>query len=167
MKFESNPDIPLELPQFSWKQGFSPVIHLSAVDLYNRGGSAGSIDANLDASFTEINHGKGRIFLAAEPVELAESDQATADIYSYVASRVGIQPQFELATPLSPGVMAYPITLEDSVLYVFVSDNAENANIDLQDKAAGVQIKFNLQAERAALALVGKKEKAVIAKYGF
>ncbi len=120
-----------------------------------------------NASFTEINHGKGRIFLAAEPVELAESDQATADIYSYVASRVGIQPQFELATPLSPGVMAYPITLEDSVLYIFVSDHAENANIDLQDKAAGVQIKFNLQAERAALALVGKKEKAVIAKYGF
>ena len=49
LKFESNPDIPLELPQFAWKQGFSPIIHLSAVDLYNRGGSAGSIDSNLDA----------------------------------------------------------------------------------------------------------------------
>jgi hypothetical protein len=49
LKFESNPDIPLNIPQFSWKQGFSPIIHLSAVDLYNRGGSAGSIDANLDA----------------------------------------------------------------------------------------------------------------------
>src|SRR5581483_2341968 len=31
LKFESNPDIPLELPQFAWKQGFSPIIHLSAV----------------------------------------------------------------------------------------------------------------------------------------
>src|SRR5207248_3315308 len=49
LKFESNPDIPLAIPQFAWKQGFSPIIHLSAVDLYNRGGSAGSIDANLDA----------------------------------------------------------------------------------------------------------------------
>jgi len=49
LKFESNPDIPLNLPQFAWKQGFSPIIHLSAVDLYNRGGSAGSIDAKLDA----------------------------------------------------------------------------------------------------------------------
>src|SRR5579864_3727268 len=45
LKFESNPDVAFELPQFSWKQGFSPIIHLSAVDLYNRGGSAGSIDA--------------------------------------------------------------------------------------------------------------------------
>src|SRR5207247_10749046 len=49
LKFESNPDIPLNLRQFAWKHGFSPIIHLSAVDLYNRGGSAGSIDANLDA----------------------------------------------------------------------------------------------------------------------
>src|SRR5437016_4239066 len=49
LKFESNPDIPLSLASFAWKRGFSPIIHLSAVDLYNRGGSAGSIDSNLDA----------------------------------------------------------------------------------------------------------------------
>src|SRR6202142_4250372 len=49
LTFESNPDIPLALPQFAWKQGFSPIIHLSAVSLYDRGGSAGSIDSNLDA----------------------------------------------------------------------------------------------------------------------
>src|SRR5258708_259532 len=40
LKFKSNPDIPLPVPQFSWKRGYSPIIHLSAVDLYNRGGSA-------------------------------------------------------------------------------------------------------------------------------
>src|SRR6185437_5860952 len=49
LKFESNPDIPLNLPQFPWKQGFSPIIHLSEVSLYPRGGSSGSIDSNLDA----------------------------------------------------------------------------------------------------------------------
>jgi len=38
------------VPQaFGWKQAFSPVIRLSAVDLYNRGGAAGSIDAQVDA----------------------------------------------------------------------------------------------------------------------
>jgi len=120
-----------------------------------------------DASFTEINFGKGRIFWAAEPVELAEGDQATADIYTYVAGRIGIQPQFELATPLAAGVMVYPISLDDSVLYIFVSDSAENAGIDLRDKTTGVQVTLNLPAEHAALALVGKKEKTVVAKYGF
>jgi hypothetical protein len=119
-----------------------------------------------DDSFAEINR-KGRIFWAGEPVELAAGDEATADIYSYVAGRVGIQSQFELATPLSSGVMAYPVTLEDSVLYVFVSDSAQDSNIDLRDKATGVRISLNLPAEHAALALVGKKEKAVTARYGF
>jgi hypothetical protein len=120
-----------------------------------------------DASFTEINHGKGRIFWAAEPVELAQGDQPSADIYSYVASRIALQPQFEFGTPLSPGVMAYPIALEDSVLYIFVSDNAANANIDLRDKTTGARITLDLPGEHAAMALVGKNEKAVIAKYGF
>src|SRR5260370_10735433 len=47
-KFESNPDIPLAIPQFAWKHAFSLIIHLSAVDLYNCGGSAGAVDSNLD-----------------------------------------------------------------------------------------------------------------------
>jgi len=49
LEFHSNPDVPVTIPAFSWKKSFSPVIRLSAVDLYARGGSAGSIDARLDA----------------------------------------------------------------------------------------------------------------------
>jgi hypothetical protein len=120
-----------------------------------------------DSGFTELSHGKGRVFWAAEPVELAQGDQSSADLYSYVASRIGMQPEFELATPLSSGVMVYPISLEDSVLYILVSDCAENATVDLRDKATDVRITLNIPAEHAALALIGKKEKAVIAKYGF
>ena len=48
LRFETNSEIPLELAPFQWKRAFSPVIRLSAVDLYHRGGSAGSIDAHLD-----------------------------------------------------------------------------------------------------------------------
>ena len=48
LRFETNPEIPMQLASFPWKQAFSPVIRLSAVDLYKRGGSAGSIDAHLD-----------------------------------------------------------------------------------------------------------------------
>jgi len=47
-EFQANPDMPLQLPHFTWKRAFSPVIRLSAVDLYKRGGAAGSIDARLD-----------------------------------------------------------------------------------------------------------------------
>jgi hypothetical protein len=49
LNYKSNPDIPVAIPQFSWKRGFSPIIHLSAAELYKRDGSACSIDANLAA----------------------------------------------------------------------------------------------------------------------
>ena len=49
MSFEVNADIPLRVPRLTWKRAFSPVIRLSSVDLYKRGGAAGSIDARLDA----------------------------------------------------------------------------------------------------------------------
>ena len=49
LEFHSNLDWAINLPSFTWKKSFSPVIRLSAADLYQRGGSAGSIDARLDA----------------------------------------------------------------------------------------------------------------------
>src|SRR5579864_8779286 len=49
LQFEMNPELTLQLPAFSWNRAFSPVIRLSSVDLYHRGGSAGSLDARLDA----------------------------------------------------------------------------------------------------------------------
>src|SRR5450432_140936 len=85
LEFQPNPEVTLQLPKFAWKRAFSPVIRLSAVDLYNRNGAAGSIDARLDtlawgvqfghkmaAPVIEVDHlrngfGGGRwIFLNAE-----------------------------------------------------------------------------------------------------
>lgn len=45
----ANEDIPLGLAAFRWKRAFSPIIRLSTVDIYPRQGSAGSLDARLDA----------------------------------------------------------------------------------------------------------------------
>ena len=39
---------PTAITSFDWKRAYSPVIRLSAVDLYHRGGAAGSLDARLD-----------------------------------------------------------------------------------------------------------------------
>src|SRR5207237_585389 len=58
MEFQSNPDITISLPRFSWQRAFSTVIRLSAVDLYNRGGSAGSIDARLDPLAWGVKNGR-------------------------------------------------------------------------------------------------------------
>jgi hypothetical protein len=123
------------------------------------------------STLKEIPYGAGKIFWTACPVELAEGTQPAADLYAYVAGRVGLAPMFEL-TPdvqaaLSPGVLIYPAELEDSVLYVFVSDAAQDARIDLHDKITGARLSLVLPSQRAAIAVIGKREKSVVVKYGF
>jgi Beta-galactosidase len=120
----------------------------------------------------EINHGKGNIFWTSDPIELAQGDEPFAKIYSYILARangrhVDVHPDFELQSFRSPGIMIYPLLLGDSVLYIFVSDDARDEEIKIRDSNTGVPINFRLPAEHAALALIGKNEKAVIAKYGF
>ncbi len=126
-----------------------------------------SLRFNDGSTFKEFRYGNGRIFWAAYPVELAEGSQATADLYTYVADQLGIKPMFEPLSTLPTGVLVYPITLEDSVLYVLASENAEDTKLDLRDQLTGVRLTFELAAQHAALALIGNKEKAVIARYGF
>jgi hypothetical protein len=49
LNFESNAAVVTRLPRFQWRRAFSPVIHLTSSDVYNRDGSAGMLDARLDA----------------------------------------------------------------------------------------------------------------------
>jgi len=119
------------------------------------------------SAFKEIAYGKGRIFRAAYPVAFGGSTQAVAELYAYVSSKVGIQPAFELLAPLSPGVLVYPTVLNDSVLYVMISDNADNARVDFRDKLTGARIAPQLAGQHAAIAVAGKIENRIVAKYGF
>ncbi len=119
------------------------------------------------SSFKEISYGKGRIFWAAYPVELAQMAQPAAELYTYVAERVGVTPDFEAMSPAPSGVLIYPIHLQDAVLYVITSETASDSKVDIRDKQTGVRIAFTLPAQKAALALIGNRQKALVAKYGF
>lgn len=119
------------------------------------------------STLKEVPYGKGRIFWAAYPVELSEGLDAPAALYAYVAGRVGITPMFDTQAPLSPGVLVWPTVLQDSVMYVLLSDNAEDAKVELRDKLTGARIAFTLTGQRAAIAVVSKQQKAVVAKYGY
>ncbi|MGE5205937.1 MAG: hypothetical protein ACM3PW_10000 [Chlamydiota bacterium] len=117
-------------------------------------------------SLEQVDHGKGRVFWAAYPVELAEEPEAADALYSYVLSQVGIQPPYELQQP-AHGVLIYPTVLQNAVLYVLESESAEAANIDLRDRLTGAHLALTLPSQRAALALIRKSDGAVIAKYGY
>ena len=100
-------------------------------------------------------------------MELSEDLKGTADLYSYVTSRLNIAPMFSTQSALPSGVLAFPTVLADSVLYVFLSDSSEDTAINVRDQATGVQLAFSLASQHAAIAVIGKKEKKVEAKYGF
>jgi hypothetical protein len=117
------------------------------------------------ASFKQIAYGKGRVFWVADPVELAETPQPAADLYAYVAGGLGIAPDFDSEVPLAPGVLIYAVNLQDSVLYIMTSEAASDAKIDVRDKATGVRVSYTLPAQCAALALISKSQKAIIARY--
>jgi hypothetical protein len=120
-----------------------------------------------DSTLKEVLYGSGRIFWATYPVELAEGTAPAAELYSYVATRAGIASSFDLLSPAIPGVLIYPMVLQDSVLYVMISDSADDARIDLRDRLTGSRLTLTLSAQHAAMAVVGKREKSVVAKYGF
>jgi hypothetical protein len=126
-----------------------------------------SLRFNDGSTMKEVPHGKGHIYWAAHPVELAEDLQSAAELYSYVAARLNIAPPFTSAAPLPSGVLVFPTVMADSILYVFVSDSDQDAAINIRDQAIGVPLAFHLPAQHAAIAVIEKKDRRVVARYGF
>lgn len=119
------------------------------------------------ATLESKSYGKGHIFWASYPVELADEPDVAARLYSYVLRQAGITPLFESASSLPPGVLVYPEVLRDAVLYIFGSEDAAAAKIALRDKATGARIRMNLLPGHAALVLLSKKDGSVIASCGY
>ena len=119
------------------------------------------------ATWKEIPSGKGRVFWSSYSAELAEGLQPVASVYSYVLAALKITPAFELQSSFPSGVLISATELQDSVLYILESENAGDATIDLRDIITGARLTLKLPAQHAAIALIGKKEKTIIAKYGF
>ena len=78
-----------------------------------------------------------------------------------------IKPMFDLQSPLPSSVLIYPTELQDSILYILESENADDTAIDIRDALTAARLMLKLPAQHAAIALIGKKERNVIAKYGF
>jgi hypothetical protein len=126
-----------------------------------------SVHFDDGSTLKEMVHGKGRIYWSAYPVEFAEELQSASDLYSFVASRLNIAPSFTVQAPIPTGVLVFPTVLADSILYVLVSDCNQDTAINIRDDATSVVLAFGLRAQHAAIAVVGKKERRVVAKYGF
>ena len=132
MEFLTNAEMSLQPRAFAWKQAFSPVIRLSAVDLYDRGGSTGSIDARVDtlawgvkngrrmaAPLLQIDHFRnifegGRwIFLAADIAPEFYSHAQDAALISGLAQRAAVGSEEFTVRPTMPlYLQGEPVGLE-------------------------------------------------------
>ena len=90
LEYRTNPDIPLAVPEFAWTRAFSPVVRLSRVDLYKRGGSAGAIDARLDPLVWGV---RGQRKLAA-PVVAIDHLRNGFDLGRWVLVNAELTPAF-------------------------------------------------------------------------
>ena len=100
-------------------------------------------------------------------MELAEGTGAATELYNYVLGRVGIKPAYALNSALPTGVLIYATVLRDAVMYVMVSDSAEDVRVDVRDEKTQVPLQLTLRSQHAAIAVIGLQEKSVVAKYGF
>ncbi|HXY24503.1 MAG TPA: hypothetical protein VEI73_07615 [Candidatus Acidoferrum sp.] len=119
------------------------------------------------STWKEAAVGKGKIFWASYAAELAEGLDPAAAVYGYVLSTLKIKPMFDVLSPLPSSVLVYSTELQDSLLYILESENADDTAIDLRDSLTGARLTLKLPAQHAALAVIGKQEKSVIARYGF
>ena len=113
------------------------------------------------SAVTNLSLGNGKLWWCACPVELSDNLQAAVPTYG---GALGLfTPRFEAR----PATLIYPIELENAVFYVFESEFSQDQDINIRDEVTGTELKFKLPSERAALALIDKHTKQIVAKYGF
>lgn len=110
-----------------------------------------------------FTRGAGLIFVAAQPVELADGLDAATNLYSWALSETGLRPAFDGKIPLA--VLIRPLELQDSILYLIVSESSLNATLDLRDRASGAHITMALPAGASRLLLLDKKSGRTIAQF--
>jgi hypothetical protein len=115
-------------------------------------------------TYLEVKHGSGRIFLVASPVELAESPEATEEVYTYVLAAAGVAAPFKAKA--SAAVLIRPRLFEASTLYLLVSESAEDEALDIEDARSGTHLKVTLPAQRTELILLDRVSGRVLASYG-
>jgi hypothetical protein len=111
-----------------------------------------------------IAHGNGHILIASEPVEFAEGLRATAQLYAWALAQAAVQSPYEGKVP--EAVLVRPVVLADSVLYLIVSESANDEVIAVHDRMTGAEIKTKLAPGRAQLWLVSKSGGQVLARFG-
>jgi uncharacterized protein (DUF2141 family) len=118
------------------------------------------------STYKEVPHGKGFLIVTSLPVEFAEGNAATAFVYKAALQRAGVITPFTNKTGYH-GVLVRPTVFADSVLYLFMSESAQDQPVDITDKTTGAHLAFAMPAQRSRLVLLDRKTGRELGRYGF
>jgi hypothetical protein len=110
----------------------------------------------------ELSLGNGKLFWISYPLELAETPVAAAGVYNTILDKLGFHVGFQ---PFS--TLIYPIEFPGAVLYILESETDRDADFSFHDPISGAELSIHLPAQHAALALIDRHTKQIVAKYGF
>ncbi|MFC5470532.1 beta-galactosidase [Cohnella suwonensis] len=100
----------------------------------------------------EIPLGAGRLVWCPLPVELNERSETMLALYRHALALSGFRAEMTWAKGGDePGVYGRKLAFGEGALYVFVSEQAEAADIEIEDPVTGRRYAFSLPEERSVL----------------
>lgn len=111
--------------------------------------------------------GQGQLFWAAYPIELSQTSSAVIFLYRQLIRRARSTPVPESDLISGNGILVFPIELQDAVLYIVESESDQDTDMALRDPLTAAELKLRLPSQHAALALIDKHTKQIVAQYGF
>jgi len=118
---------------------------------------------DITNGWAEKQIGKGTLMVAAYPVELAQGNSATRDVYLRAMKASHIEPQLQLEH-LNSSVLVRPIYFADSILYLIMNETDAAETVSFIDVTTRTQVHNLLAPGRSALILLDRKTGAVLAK---
>jgi hypothetical protein len=113
----------------------------------------------------ELTWNKGRIFSSSLPVELAEGELPTAALYSDLLLELKITSSAAYSSFIYQGVLIRATVFADRIVYLFVSESSQDADIRLRDERTRAQMNFTLPPLRSRIVVLHRPDGKVLAEY--
>jgi len=117
--------------------------------------AASDSGAAVRAGVSEVRSyplGKGTLIWCPLPVELNERTEPLVQLYAHALAQAGVGAELRWTRGGElPGVYGRKLSFRDGALYIFVSEFAADAEIEVTDPASGASYAFELESERTVM----------------
>ena len=109
--------------------------------------------------------GKGKLLWCPLPVEMNREDSVVEEIYRIAISTAGLKSDIEFIKGDVPGIFVKKLGFKKGSIYIAVSEDGMDRDVEFTDKANGAKIDINLQSNRSVMIAVDN-EGNIVDSYG-